>query len=109
MGSQYVGYIDTENLVTSNGTVSIEIQQSELVTVHIDQIVMLNGVFSLWVLFQDAVTREAIGEYRNVGAFRVAKGHYPFDADSYFVQPVRAIEAATGLTTVLLPEPGFGK
>jgi hypothetical protein len=92
MGSQYVGYIDTENLVTNNGLASIEIHNSESVTIRIDQIVMLNGVFSLWVLFQDAVTREAIGEYRNVGAFRVAKGHYPFDADSYFVQPVSSIE-----------------
>ena len=109
MGSQYVGYIDTENLVTQDGVVSIGIDQSELVTVHIDQIVMLNGTFSLWVLLQDAVTREPIGEYRNVGAFRVAKGHYPFDADLYFVQPVRAIEAATGLTTAALPEPRFAK
>jgi lipopolysaccharide transport system ATP-binding protein len=92
MGSQYVGHIDTENLVTQDGVVSITIDQSELVTVHIDQIVMLNGTFSLWVLFQDAVTRETIGEYRNVGAFRVAKGHYPFDADSYFVQPVSSVE-----------------
>jgi ABC-type polysaccharide/polyol phosphate transport system ATPase subunit len=109
MGSQYVGHIDTENLVTTNGTVGVEIQQSEIVTVHIDQVVMLNGVFSLWVLFQDSVTREPIGEYRNVGAFRVAKGHYPFDADSYFVQPVRSIDASSGLTMVSLPEPVFSE
>jgi ABC-type polysaccharide/polyol phosphate transport system ATPase subunit len=92
MGSQYVGYIDTEHLITPRGPAAVEIYQSELVTVRIDQIVMLNGVFSLWILLQDAVTREAIGEYRNVGAFRVAKGHYPFDADSYFVQPVVSVE-----------------
>ena len=109
MGSQYVGHIDTENLVTRNGTVTVEIQRSEIVTVHIDQIVMLNGVFSLWILLQDAVTREAVGEYRNVGAFRVAKGHHPFDADSYFVQPIRGIEATTGLTMALLPEHKFTK
>jgi ABC-type polysaccharide/polyol phosphate transport system ATPase subunit len=92
MGSQYVGYIDTESLVTTNGLIEMDIQGSELVTIRIDQVVMLNGVFSLWVLFQDSLTREPIGEYRNVGAFRVAKGHYPFDADSYFVQPVSCIE-----------------
>jgi ABC-type polysaccharide/polyol phosphate transport system ATPase subunit len=98
MGSQYVGYIDTENLVTPDGAATIEIDGSEVVTLRIDQVVMLNGVFSLWVLLQDAVTRELIGEYRNVGAFRIAKGHYPFDADSYFVQPVLSVEqSAHGL------------
>jgi len=92
MGSQYVGYIDSENLVTPEGTIGVEIQQSERITIRIDQVVMLNGTFSLWILLQDSVTRVPIAEYRNVGAFRVAKGHYPFDADSYFVQPVVSIE-----------------
>ncbi len=92
LGSQYVGYIDTENLVTHAGNTTVAVQNSESVTLHIDHIVMLNGVFSLWVLFQDAETREVIAEYRNVGSFRIAKAHYPFDADSYFAQPVRSVE-----------------
>lgn len=98
MGSQYVGYVDSENLVTTADPICVEIQCSELVRIRIDKVVMLNGAFSLWVLLQDAQTREAICEYRNVGAFRIAKGHYPFDADSYFVQPVSSIEAKSGLT-----------
>lgn len=92
MGSQYVGYIDTENLVIKDGHATVELLEAETVTIHLDQVVMLNGVFSLWVLLQDADTREAIGEYRGVGNFRIAKVHYPFDADSYFVQPIRSIE-----------------
>jgi hypothetical protein len=106
MGSQYVGYVDSENLVTANGHVAVEIHESETVTVRIDQVVMLNGIFSLWVLLQNAETREVVGEYRGVGNFRIAKGHYPFDADSYFVQPVRAIEADAGVTVTALKSPG---
>ena len=108
MGSQYVGYIDGENLVTADGHASAEIHESEVITVRIDQVVMLNGVFSLWILFQDAETREVVGEYRGVGNFRIAKGHYPFDADSYFVQPVRSIEADAGLTVKPLKAFGVG-
>jgi len=106
MGSQYVGYVDSENLVTADGHVAVEIHESETVTVRIDQVVMLNGIFSLWVLLQNAETREVVGEYRGVGNFRIAKGHYPFDADSYFVQPVRAIEADAGMTVTALKSPG---
>jgi ABC-type polysaccharide/polyol phosphate transport system ATPase subunit len=106
MGSQYVGYVDSENLVTTDGHAAVEIHESETVTVRIDQVVMLNGVFSLWILLQSAETREVIGEYRGVGNFRIAKGHYPFDADSYFVQPVRAIEAESGVTVKALKSPG---
>jgi ABC-type polysaccharide/polyol phosphate transport system ATPase subunit len=95
MGSQYVGHIDTESLVTPGGIKNIHISDGEIVTVKIEQIVMLNGEFSLWVLFQDVITRTPVAEYRNVGPFRIAKGHQPFDADAYFVQPVQSIETAT--------------
>lgn len=106
MGSQYVGYVDSENLVMADGHAAVEIHESETVTVRIDQVVMLNGTFSLWILLQNAETREVVGEYRGVGNFRIAKGHYPFDADSYFVQPVRAIEADAGVTVTALKSPG---
>jgi ABC-type polysaccharide/polyol phosphate transport system ATPase subunit len=92
MGTQYVGHIDTENLVTEQGMDSLALDARQSITVRIDRLVLLNGVFSLWVLFQDAVTREALAEYRNVGSFRVAKRHYPFDADAFFAQPVAAVE-----------------
>jgi homopolymeric O-antigen transport system ATP-binding protein len=92
MGTQYVGHIDTENLVTERGMDSLALDARQSITLRIDRLVLLNGVFSLWVLFQDAVTREALAEYRNVGNFRVAKRHYPFDADAYFAQPVAAVE-----------------
>jgi lipopolysaccharide transport system ATP-binding protein len=95
MGSQYVGHIDTESLVTPSGIKNIQIGDGEIITVNIEQVVMLNGEFSLWVLFQDVVTRTPVAEYRNVGPFRVAKGHQPFDADAYFVQPVQSLETAT--------------
>jgi ABC-type polysaccharide/polyol phosphate transport system ATPase subunit len=92
MGTQYVGHIDTENLVTERGMDSLALDARQSITLRIDRLVMLNGVFSLWVLFQDAVTREALAEYRNVGSFRVAKRHYPFDADAFFAQPVAAVD-----------------
>ncbi len=92
MGTQYVGHIDTENLVTERGMDSLALDARQSITLRIDRLVLLNGVFSLWVLFQDAVTREALAEYRNVGSFRVAKRHYPFDADAFFAQPVAAVE-----------------
>jgi ABC-type polysaccharide/polyol phosphate transport system ATPase subunit len=92
MGTQYVGHIDTENLVTEGGMDSLALDARQSITLRIDRLVLLNGVFSLWVLFQDAVTREALAEYRNVGSFRVAKRHYPFDADAFFAQPVAAVD-----------------
>jgi ABC-type polysaccharide/polyol phosphate transport system ATPase subunit len=92
MDSQYVGHIDTENLITSDETKTHAFDNEQRVVLRIEQLVMLNGVFSLWVLFQDVETRAPIAEYRNVGRFRVAKRHYPFDADAYFAQPVTAIE-----------------
>jgi ABC-type polysaccharide/polyol phosphate transport system ATPase subunit len=92
MGTQYVGHIDTENLVTERGMDSLALDARQSITLRIDRLVLLNGVFSLWVLFQDAVTREALAEYRNVGSFRVAKRHYPFDADAFFAQPVAAVD-----------------
>jgi ABC-type polysaccharide/polyol phosphate transport system ATPase subunit len=92
MGSQYVGHIDTENLVTERGMKTFELDARESIRLRIERLVMLNGEFSLWVLFQDVVTREPLAEYRNVGNFRVAKRHYPFDADAYFSQPVAGVE-----------------
>jgi ABC-type polysaccharide/polyol phosphate transport system ATPase subunit len=96
MGTQYVGHIDTENLVTERGMDSLALDARQSITLRIDRLVLLNGVFSLWVLFQDAVTREALAEYRNVGSFRVAKRHYPFDADAFFAQPVAGVEVDRG-------------
>jgi ABC-type polysaccharide/polyol phosphate transport system ATPase subunit len=96
MGTQYVGHIDTENLVTERGMDSLALDARQSITLRIDRLVLLNGVFSLWVLFQDAVTRESLAEYRNVGSFRVAKRHYPFDADAFFAQPVAAVEVDRG-------------
>ena len=96
MGSQYVGHIDTENLVTRDGTKNFAFDDARRIVLRIEQLVMLNGVFSLWVLLQDAETREPVAEYRNVGRFRVAKLHYPFDADAYFAQPVAAIDVDNG-------------
>jgi len=93
MGSQYVGHIDTENLVTREEAKRRVFDDERSIVLRIEQLVMLNGVFSLWVLLQDVETREAVAEYRNVGSFRVAKRHYPFDADAFFAQPVAAIEA----------------
>ena len=92
MGTQYIGHIDTENLVTERGMDSFDLDARQSITIRIDRLVLLNGVFSLWVLFQDAVTREPLADYRNVGSFRVAKRHYPFDADAFFAQPVAAVE-----------------
>jgi ABC-type polysaccharide/polyol phosphate transport system ATPase subunit len=91
MGSQYVGYIDTEALVTKDGTTACLVDRAKSITINIDQVVMLNGTFSLWIWLLDPDTRENIAEYRGVGSFRVAKAHYPFDADSYFTQPIRDI------------------
>ncbi len=92
MGSQYVGHIDTENLITRDGAATRAFDDARSIVLRIEQLVMLNGVFSLWVLLQDAETRKPVAEYRNVGRFRVAKRHYPFDADAYFAQPVAAID-----------------
>lgn len=88
LGAQYVGQIDSENLVIAGPDKTRAIDARHSITIKIDQVTMLNGVFSLWVLFQDVQTREPIAEYRNVGSFRVAKRHYPFDADAYFAQPI---------------------
>lgn len=87
-GTQYVGQIDSENLVIDGAEKTRAIDARESITIKLHQVVMLNGVFSLWVLFQDAETRETLAEYRDVGSFRVAKRHYPFDADAHFAQPV---------------------
>jgi ABC-type polysaccharide/polyol phosphate transport system ATPase subunit len=88
MNGQYAGQIDTENLLVRAPTRNHAIDANESITFRIEQVVMLNGVFSLWILFQDSITREILADYRNVGNFRVAKRHYPFDADAYFAQPV---------------------
>ena len=69
MGSQYVGHIDSENLVTKGGPTTVTIDKEEWVSIRIDQLVMLNGVFSLWILLQDQDGREVVAEYRNVGSF----------------------------------------
>ena len=91
MGKQYVGHLESENLVTYEGVKHVPVEPTRSVTVHIDQLVMLNGVFSLWIALQDPVSREVMAEYRGVGNFRVAKRHHPFDADAYFAQPVARI------------------
>jgi ABC-type polysaccharide/polyol phosphate transport system ATPase subunit len=97
MGSQYVGHIDTEALLTRNKIETRPIESSaKSIVLHIDQVVMLNGVFSLWIWLIDPDSRETIAEYRHVGSFRVAKAHYPFDADSYFAQPVRDLVIEPG-------------
>ena len=92
MGSQYIGHIDSENLITQDAVKSLAIDAERLIRINIEQLVLLNGEFTLWILLQDAATRETITEYRGIGIFRVAKRHYPFDADSYFAQPVTSIE-----------------
>jgi hypothetical protein len=91
MGKQYVGHLESENLVTYDGVRHVHVEPSRSVTVHIDQVVMLNGVFSLWIALQDPISREVMAEYRGIGNFRVAKRHHPFDADAYFAQPVTRI------------------
>jgi len=63
------------------------------ISVKIDSLVMLNGIYSLWIWFISTKDRRTIAEYRNVGKFMVSKRHYPFDADAFFCQPVRRVDA----------------
>ncbi len=92
MGNQYVGHIDTENMLIGNRIETRALYPHQSITIKIDSLVMLNGVFSLWIWFQDAQTCKTVAEYRDVGRFRVSKRHYPFDADAYFAQPVASLE-----------------
>jgi ABC-type polysaccharide/polyol phosphate transport system ATPase subunit len=91
LGSQYVGHIDTEALLTDLGLINYSVSDCSSLKIFIDRLVLLNGEFSLWVTLIDPETREVISEYRNLGHFSVAKPHYPFDLDSYFMQPVKKI------------------
>ena len=94
LGNQYVGHIDTENLVAGNDEIrNIPLLPRSRISIKIDSLVMLNGVYSLWIWLMSTKDRRMLAEYRNVAKFMVSKRHHPFDADAFFSQPVVSVES----------------
>ena len=94
LGNQYVGHIDSENLVVGKDEIqNVPLDPHSRITIKIDSLVMLNGVYSLWIWLMSTKGRRTLAQYRNVAKFMVSKRHYPFDADAYFSQPVVSVDA----------------
>jgi len=90
-GNQYVGHIDTEHVAVGESMESHRISASRYIRFEMSQLVMLNGVYSMRILFLDASDRHVMADYFQVAPFRVSKEHHPFDADAYFSQPLQRI------------------
>jgi ABC-type polysaccharide/polyol phosphate transport system ATPase subunit len=94
LGKQYVGHIDTESLSVGKDEIrNLALRASRRIALKIDSLVMLNGIYSLWILIVSVKGRRTLAEYRNVAKFMVSKRHHPFDADAFFCQPVAGVDA----------------